>query len=251
LATKKTGTREPRVRVKATMTTRASAQKAASTRPKAPARPKAAAGATKAPKASSPKAPATGLKALAAAKPPRVAKASPRPSTDSAGLRAARDRAVMAAAAGLEKKAQGVEIIDVSGKVDYADFLVLMTGGSDRHVASIVQSVEEAAKRSKQRPLAVEGMPAAEWVLVDLADVVVHVFQESARSLYDIDGLWMDASRVPIPGRVRDLSFRLRRAALACGRHGRLRRANFACGGATSAAFGRFDFACGGRDALA
>ena len=110
----------------------------------------------------------------------------------------------MAAAAGLEKKAQGIEIVDVTGKVDYADFLVLMTGGSDRHVASIVQSVEDAAKNAKSRPLAVEGMPTAEWVLVDLGDVVVHVFQEGSRSLYDIDGLWMDARRIPLPERVRE-----------------------------------------------
>ena len=218
MATKKTGTtREPRVRVKATMTTRASANKAASSRPRSPARPPRTAGA--APAKTSKPAASKAPKAIAAPKAPRVAKATPRPSTDASGLRAARDRAVMAAAAGLEKKAQGVEIIDVSGKVDYADFLVLMTGGSDRHVASIVQSVEEAAKRSKVRPLAVEGMPAAEWVLVDLADVVVHVFQESARSLYDIDGLWMDASRVPIPGRVRELKLSPGgRAATACGR---------------------------------
>ena len=122
---------------------------------------------------------------------------------DGTPSRAARERAVMAASAGLEKKAQGIEIVDVSGKVDYADFLVLMTGSSDRHVASIVQSVEDAAKQSKSRPLAVEGMPTAEWVLVDLGDVVVHVFQEASRSLYDIDGLWMDATRVPLPDRAK------------------------------------------------
>jgi ribosome-associated protein len=107
-------------------------------------------------------------------------------------------------AAGLEKKAQGVEIVDVAGRVDYADYLVLMTGTSDRHVASLVQSIEDELKKAKARAFSVEGMPEASWVLIDFGDVVVHVFQNETRSLYDIDGLWMDAGRVPVPGRVTD-----------------------------------------------
>lgn len=109
----------------------------------------------------------------------------------------ARERALQIAAAGLEKKASDVAIIDVYGKVDYADFLVLMTGTSDRHVASIVQGVEDDQRKHGERALSVEGLPIANWVLVDFADVVVHVFQEHARGMYDLDGLWMDATRVP------------------------------------------------------
>lgn len=113
----------------------------------------------------------------------------------------ARERALQIAAAGLEKKAIDVAIIDVYGKVDYADFLVLMTGTSDRHVASIVQGVEDDQRKRGERALSVEGLPIANWVLVDFADVVVHVFQEHARGSYDLDGLWMDATRVPFaPG---------------------------------------------------
>ena len=112
----------------------------------------------------------------------------------------ARERALQIAAAGLEKKASDVAIIDVYGKVDYADFLVLMTGTSDRHVASIVQGVEDDQRQRGERALSVEGLPIANWVLVDFADVVVHVFQEHARGMYDLDGLWMDATRVPVVG---------------------------------------------------
>ena len=180
------------------------ATKKTGTGARAGVRLKATSSATKRP-ASARKAAAKAAPAKAPAKAPRAPQRTKAtaPSADSAPTRAARERAVMAASAGLEKKAQGIEIVDVSGKVDYADFLVLMTGSSDRHVASIVQSVEDAAKKSKSRPLAVEGMPTAEWVLVDLGDVVVHVFQEGSRSLYDIDGLWMDATRVPLPDRAR------------------------------------------------
>ena len=117
--------------------------------------------------------------------------------------KAAREHALVVAGAGLEKKAIDVEIIDVAGRVDYADFLVLMTGTSDRHVASLVQAIEEAMKKHKSRALSIEGLPTANWVLIDFADVVVHVFQTESRSLYDIDGLWMDARRVPIPERAK------------------------------------------------
>lgn len=108
--------------------------------------------------------------------------------------------ALLAAKAGLDKKAIGVEIVDVTGKVDYADYLVLMTGQSDRHVAAIADAVDEALGRSGVNAISVEGLPAAHWVLIDFVDVVVHVFQEESRGLYDLDGLWMDARRVPVPG---------------------------------------------------
>ncbi|RYG84120.1 ribosome silencing factor [bacterium] len=103
------------------------------------------------------------------------------------------------AVAGLEKKAVGLEILDVAGKVDYADFLVVMTGRSDRQVAALAQGIEDALQRKGKRALSVEGLPHANWVLMDYGDVVVHVFQDEARSLYDIEGLWMDARRIPVP----------------------------------------------------
>jgi ribosome-associated protein len=104
------------------------------------------------------------------------------------------------ATVGLEKKAIGIEILDVSGKVDYAEFLVIMTGRSDRHVHAIASGLEETLKQKRVPPLSVEGLSAARWVLIDFGDVVVHVFQEEARRLYDIEGLWIDANRVPVPG---------------------------------------------------
>lgn len=106
--------------------------------------------------------------------------------------------ALLAAQAGLEKKATFVEIIDVVGKVDYADFLVLMTGQSDRNVAAIASFVDETLSAAGFPAMSIEGLPAARWVLIDFVDVVVHVFQREFRSLYDLDGLWMDADRVPV-----------------------------------------------------
>ena len=111
----------------------------------------------------------------------------------------ARSIALLAAAAALSKKAENVQIVDVTGKVDYADFLVLMTGTSDRHVAAIAQGIEAELGQQGVRTLALEGLPLARWVLIDLVDVVVHVFQSEWREMYDLDSLWMDANRVAVP----------------------------------------------------
>ena len=120
------------------------------------------------------------------------------PTANPSGPDESRRIALLAASAGLEKKATAVEIIDVVGKVDYADFLVLMTGASDRNVAAIAQEVDATLAQRGIHSLSIEGLPAANWVLIDFVDVVVHVFQRDVRSLYDLDGLWMDADRVPV-----------------------------------------------------
>jgi ribosome-associated protein len=133
---------------------------------------------------------------------PRVRKArplAPSPPSSSIASDEARSLAILIAIAALEKKAVSVEVLDVAGRVDYADFLVLMTGRSDRQVQAIAQGIEESLKLQGRRAQSVEGLPHASWVLMDYSDVVVHVFQDEARSAYDLEGLWMDASRIPVP----------------------------------------------------
>src|SRR5690606_25319550 len=105
------------------------------------------------------------------------------PQSASGVTTASQQIALLAARAGLDKKATGVEIIDVTGKVDYADYLVLMTGASDRNVAAIAREVDGALAKAGFRSMSVEGLPAAQWVLIDFVDVVVHVFQKDVRSL--------------------------------------------------------------------
>ena len=107
--------------------------------------------------------------------------------------------ALAIARAALEKKAANLEIVDLVGKADYADYLVLMSGGSERHVRALADEIQDQLHKNKVRPLSVEGLTACTWVLLDYGDVVVHVFQESARAVYDLDGLWLDAARVPVP----------------------------------------------------
>ncbi|MGO9832684.1 MAG: ribosome silencing factor [Polyangiaceae bacterium] len=133
---------------------------------------------------------------------PRLLAQSPREDASggwSVATESARDTAAAIAAAAIDKKAERVQILDVAGKVDYADFLVIMTGRSDRHAQALAQGIEEELKKKGVRPVAVEGLPQASWVLMDFGEVVVHVFQDEARQLYDIEGLWLDAHRLPAP----------------------------------------------------
>ena len=105
------------------------------------------------------------------------------------------------AAAALDKKALNVEIIDVRGKVDYADYVIVMSGGSDRQVNAIVRGIEDHVREELGRKcLGVEGLPRGHWALVDYGDVVAHVFHEETRGYYDLEALWIDAARVSTQG---------------------------------------------------
>ncbi|MGZ3417062.1 MAG: ribosome silencing factor [Polyangiales bacterium] len=108
--------------------------------------------------------------------------------------------ALLVAKAALDKKAVNVQIVDVVGRVDYADYLVVMSGRSDRHVLAVADGIEDELVKltPKRKPIAVEGRPQGTWVVLDFGEVVAHVFQEDARSFYDLDNLWQDARKVPI-----------------------------------------------------
>jgi ribosome-associated protein len=116
----------------------------------------------------------------------------------------ARDLALRVAAAGLGKKAERIEIIDVFGKADYTDFLVLMSGRSDRQVQSIAQAIEQELATKGVRAQNIEGLRQGLWVLVDFGDVLVHVFLEEERRHRDLESLWMDARRVPFEDEAAD-----------------------------------------------
>ena len=98
----------------------------------------------------------------------------------------------------LDKKAENVLVLDVRGLASYAEFFVLMTAESDPQLLAIADHLEEKLKARNVRPLSIEGKQSGRWVLLDYGDVVAHVFQESTRAIYDIEGLWLDASRVPV-----------------------------------------------------
>ena len=112
----------------------------------------------------------------------------------------ARSLALAIAETGLEYKALNIEIIDVRGKVDYSDYVVVMSGRSDRQVNALGRHIEEDLKaKHKARCLGIEGMPSGTWLLMDFGDVVVHIFHEDTRGYYDLETLWLDAA-VPALG---------------------------------------------------
>jgi len=96
-----------------------------------------------------------------------------------------------------ELKAKDVVEIDVRGKTSVTDHLVIASGTSTRHVKSIADEVVRYAKKLDCMPLGVEGEREAEWVLVDLGDVVVHVMLPRVREFYALERLWTVGDQPP------------------------------------------------------
>ena len=98
-------------------------------------------------------------------------------------------------AAALDKKADNPVVFHTAGLTDLADYIVICSGTSDRHVKSIAEGVDETLRKLKDRPLGIEGMTEGRWVLIDGDDVIVHVFHHPVREFYALEKLWMDAPR--------------------------------------------------------
>jgi ribosome-associated protein len=89
-----------------------------------------------------------------------------------------------------EMKAEDIVTIDLTGKSSIADFMVVATGRSNRHVGSISDDVVEHLKTAGLKNIRVEGQPHCDWVLVDAGDVIVHVFRPEVRDFYAIEKMW-------------------------------------------------------------
>jgi ribosome-associated protein len=96
-----------------------------------------------------------------------------------------------------ELKAKDVREIDVRGKTSIADFFVIASGTSTRHVKSIADEVVRYAKQAGMMPLGVEGQRDADWVLVDLGDIIVHVMLPRIREFYGLERLWTVGDDLP------------------------------------------------------
>lgn len=105
--------------------------------------------------------------------------------------------AMRALDAAIEKKALEPVLLDVRDLASYTDYILIVSGRSDRQVQAISDAVVEAMAREAQRPLGVEGKEG-QWTLVDFGDLIVHVFYHPTREFYDLESLWIDAPRVPI-----------------------------------------------------
>ncbi|TCS94798.1 ribosome-associated protein [Hazenella coriacea] len=106
--------------------------------------------------------------------------------------------AQLAATAAEEKKAQGVTILDIRGLSVFADYFVICHGKSQTQVQAIVTAIKDKVLESNILLRGIEGYQDARWVLIDLGDVVVHVFHKDEREFYDLERLWGDAQQVQV-----------------------------------------------------
>ncbi|QRG09547.1 ribosome silencing factor [Xanthobacter dioxanivorans] len=89
-----------------------------------------------------------------------------------------------------DDKSEDIVSIDLRGKTSIADYMVIASGRSQRHVGAIAEHLIEALKAAGIKHVRVEGQPACDWVLIDANDVIVHVFQPEVRSFYNIEKMW-------------------------------------------------------------
>ena len=89
-----------------------------------------------------------------------------------------------------DDKAQDVVFIDLKGKSPVADGLIVASGRSQRHVGAMADHLLRALKDAGHGKCRVEGMPSADWVLIDAGDVIVHLFRPEVRSFYNIEKIW-------------------------------------------------------------
>jgi ribosome-associated protein len=115
-------------------------------------------------------------------------------------LRASRENALALAARARETKAVETLVLDVSKSSELFSHLVIVTATSSRHARALADEVRACAGERGMFRLGVEGYEEGRWVLVDLTDVVVHVFLPEVRDFYNLEVLWADAERVPLPG---------------------------------------------------
>lgn len=98
------------------------------------------------------------------------------------------------------RKAEDIVVLDVQPLSSVADYFLICSGASDRQVKAIADAIDEQLAKSGEKPLAIEGYQEAAWILIDCADLVIHVFDDDTRRFYDLERLWGRAARVDVPG---------------------------------------------------
>ncbi|WP_370235093.1 MULTISPECIES: ribosome silencing factor [Henriciella] len=93
-----------------------------------------------------------------------------------------------------DDKAEDITVIDLQGKSSLADIMVIASGRSARHVASIADHLAQTVKDATGRPVKLEGLPNADWVLLDVGDIIVHLFRPEVRAFYNLEKIWSDDS---------------------------------------------------------
>jgi ribosome-associated protein len=99
-----------------------------------------------------------------------------------------------------DKKAFDLVALDLRSIASFTEFFIIASAANQRQVQAIADEINEQLKKQLQtRPVRIEGYNAAEWVLLDYGDFIVHIFNEKSREFYDLARLWRDARKVDIP----------------------------------------------------
>ena len=89
--------------------------------------------------------------------------------------------------------------LDLRGISNFTDFFVICSGTSEPHLKAIASEIEGRLKLdNKVKPVAVDGYPMSQWIVIDYSDVVVHIFHEEKREFYALEDLWSDAPRLAV-----------------------------------------------------
>lgn len=113
-------------------------------------------------------------------------------------------RVLLALQSASDKKAINMVVLDLREIASFTDYFVITSGTNERQVQAIADEVYERLKHAGSPAARVEGYKTAEWILLDYGDFVVHVFDEKARSFYDLERLWRESKRVNLPADLAD-----------------------------------------------
>jgi ribosome-associated protein len=105
----------------------------------------------------------------------------------------------LAVQAAQQKNAQDVLLLNVGEHSSIADIFMICTATNSRQVQAISDGIQESLKLNGWRVLGIEGYRQAEWILMDYGDLVVHVFLAETRKFYDLERLWKNARKIPVP----------------------------------------------------
>ena len=107
-----------------------------------------------------------------------------------------KEKSLLCAREASRYKALDLVLLDVTGLTSFTDFFLICSGKSSRQVQGLADNLEASLAALGIKPLGVEGRNEGHWVLMDYADVVIHIFYEPVRYFYDLESLWSDATRV-------------------------------------------------------
>lgn len=108
----------------------------------------------------------------------------------------ARERASLCARIADDNRGRNILVLQMKGLVDWVDFIVLVTGSSRRQNVAIANEIETALKVVGDERVNVEGLEVGNWIVLDYADVVIHIFNDEKREYYELEHLWEDAPRI-------------------------------------------------------